>query len=56
MNKPYIVSKCPENDAYYCHHRDYAYIPVFGSIGNKRKAQRVCDMMNESVGAKERRK
>ena len=51
-NKPYIVSKCPDNDAYYCHHRDYSYIPVFGSIGVYRKAKKVCDIMNESVGKK----
>ncbi len=50
---PYIVSKCPENDAYYCHRRNYAYVPVFGSIGAYTKAQRVCNMMNESVGKRE---
>ena len=52
-SKPYIVAK--EKDAYYCRHRDYN-IPVFGSIGSKKKAQKVCDMMNESIGKKERRR
>lgn len=49
--KPYVVSELKEQKgAYYCHKRGYPYIPVFGSIGDKRKAEKVCKMMNESVG------
>ena len=50
---PYVISYDAKSDFWYCHMRGYAYVPVFGSIGDKRKAQRVCDMMNKSVGAKE---
>lgn len=49
MTKPYIVTK-DKQGFYYCHKRGYAYIPVFGSIGDRKKAQKVCDMMNRSVG------
>lgn len=49
--KPYVVSELKEQKgAYYCHKRGYPYIPVFGSIGDKHKADKVCRMMNESVG------
>ena len=47
--KPYVISQ-DESGAWYCHKRGYPYIPVFGSIGSKAKARRVCDMMNRSVG------
>ena len=48
MKKPYVVSE--KNGAYYCHKRGFPYIPVFGSIGDKHKADKVCKIMNESVG------
>lgn len=48
--KPYVISKHKEG-FWYCHQRGYAYIPVFGSIGDKVKAQKVCNMMNKSKGA-----
>ena len=55
MNKkmPYIVSQEPKSGAWYCHMRGYPHIPVFGSIGDKRKAKKVCNIYNRSVGAKE---
>lgn len=48
--KPYVVSKDRESGAYYCHMRNYSYIPVFGSIGDKKKANKICKMMNRSAG------
>lgn len=48
-DKPYVISK-DKQGFWYCHMRGYSYIPVFGSIGDKKKAQRVCDMYNRSVG------
>ena len=48
--KPYIVSKDEKSGAYYCHMRNYPYIPVLGSIGSKEKAQKVCRMYNKSIG------
>lgn len=54
MNKkmPYIVSQEPKSGAWYCHMREYPYIPVFGSIGDKRKAKKVCDKYNSIYGRK----
>ena len=56
--KPYVVSEVPSNmisgnkeKVYYCHARITPNIPVFGSIGNKSKATKVCKYMNRSVGA-----
>ena len=51
-NKSFVISRMQnaKGTFWYCHKRGYAYIPVFGSIGDKRKAQRVCDTMNRSVG------
>lgn len=49
--KPYVVSKDEKSGAWYCHQRGYSYIPVFGSIGDKRKAKKVCKIYNQSVGA-----
>lgn len=56
--KPYVVSEKTEggNRFFYCHQRGYPYIPVFGSIGDKKRANKVCHMMNQSVGAEEPRK
>lgn len=48
--KPYVISQDRQQGFWYCHKRGYAYIPVFGSIGDKKKAQGVCDTMNRSVG------
>lgn len=61
---PYVVEKLPESrkdpasrgkTIYYCHMRGFPGIPVFGSIGPRAKAQRVCDDMN-GVPKCERRK
>ena len=51
--KPYVVSQDTKSGAYYCHMRGYPNIPVIGSIGDKRKANRVCREYNRSVGASE---
>lgn len=56
--KRYIVSEVPSNmligsyyeKVYYCHDRNYPNIPVFGSIGNKKKANKMCRMMNSTCG------
>lgn len=48
MSKPYVVSKDSRSGAYYCHMAGYAHIPVFGSIGDKKKAMKVCRIMNQS--------
>ena len=50
---PYIISQEPKSGQWYCHMRGYDYIPVFGSIGDKKKAKKICDMYNRSMGAKE---
>ena len=50
---PYVISQEPKSGAWYCHMRGYPYVPVFGSIGDKKKAKKICDMYNRSVGAKE---
>lgn len=47
----YTVSKTKEG-AYYCHAEGYPYIPVFGSIGDKKKAQEVCRLMNRDLPKK----
>lgn len=47
--KQYIVSKTIDSDGkecWYCHLKGFPYVPVFGSIGDKVKANRVCKMMN----------
>ena len=52
-NKPYVVSQTYDDEGkevFYCHMKGYSYIPVFGSIGDKSKANRVCKTMNRSVG------
>ena len=48
-SKPYVIAK-DKSGAYYCHRKGYPYIPVFGSIGDKKKAQEICRLMNRSVG------
>lgn len=48
--KPYVISKDEKSGCWYCHMRNYSYIPVFGSIGDKKKAQKVCNMYNRSCG------
>lgn len=47
--KPYVVSQ--KEGIYYCHMRGYSNIPVFGSVGDKKKAQSICKIMNRSMGA-----
>ena len=46
--KPYVISQDKKSGAWYCHMRDYPYIPVFGSIGDKAKAMAVCKLKNET--------
>lgn len=46
--KPYVVSE--KDGFFYCHMRGYPNIPVFGSIGDRKKAESVCKTMNRSVG------
>ncbi len=48
-NKIYVVSYDSKGGFYYCHQKAYPYIPVFGSIGDKKKATKVCQMMNNSI-------
>ena len=51
--KPYVVNKDRDmfgKEFYYCHPRNYPNIPVFGSIGDKKTAIKVCKYMNESKG------
>lgn len=61
--KPYVISLVPmemlatESKAdygkiWYCHHRKTPNIPVFGSIGSKRKADRICKNYNYGMGQK----
>lgn len=49
----YEISQDKQSGAWYCHKKGYDYIPVFGSIGDKRKAQRVCDLYNMKRRVKE---
>lgn len=47
--KNYIVDICNTDDnrkVYYCHHKDFPNIPVFGSIGSYKRAKAVCDCYN----------
>lgn len=52
----YIVEEIPSKyrtaetpkDTYYCHMVGYPHIPVFGSIGDKQKAKKMCDIMNRN--------
>lgn len=48
-SKLYVISQDTKSGAWYCHMRGYSHIPVFGSIGSKSKAMRVCKMMNDLV-------
>lgn len=49
VKNPYTVSKVSgTSDTWYCHHKDYPYIPVFESIGDKKKAQKVCRLYNKT--------
>ena len=48
--KPYVISQDTKSGAWYAHHRDYPYIPVFGSIGDKKKAQIIAYERNKSIG------
>ena len=56
--KKYVVSQTYDDEhkpVWYCHLDGFSYVPVFGSIGSRQKAQTVCRMMNESVGLAEPR-
>lgn len=56
-SKKYVVSKSTDKQGkefYYCHLENYPYIPVFGSIGNKKKANDICKLMNGKKGAREK--
>lgn len=45
---PYIVSEMPkQKNVWYAHHRDFPHIPVFGSIGEKKKALETARIYNE---------
>lgn len=46
----YVVSKDSKSGAWYCHMEGYPYIPVFGSIGDKKKALAVMRERNGNVG------
>ena len=48
--KPYVISQDEKTGLWYCHKRGFAYIPVFGSVGDKTKAKKVCDIYNRSEG------
>lgn len=55
--KPYVVSEVPSNmisgnkePVYYCHARITPNIPVFGSIGDKKTANKICRQMNARCG------
>ena len=48
--KPYIISQDKKTGDWYCHHRRFPNIPVFGSIGDKQKANKICKDMNRSKG------
>ena len=48
----YTISQDKKQGFWYCHKKGYPNIPVFGSIGDKRKATKVCKMMNETTGRK----
>lgn len=55
--KKYIVSEVPSNmissnkeKVYYCYMEGFPNIPVFGSIGDKATAKKVCKYMNANIG------
>lgn len=54
---PYVVEKVPPEymkgcpaglELWYCHKEGYSYIPVWGSIGTKKEAEKVCREYNLS--------
>lgn len=45
----YVVSEDKKSGAWYCHMEGYPYIPVFGSIGDKKKALAVMKERNAFV-------
>lgn len=51
MRNGYVIEKVPtryggDGKTWYCHMRGYSYVPVFGSIGSRQKAESVCKVMN----------
>lgn len=58
--KPYVVDEVPHKyrtpgspeHLYYVHRHGYDYLCVFGSVTpDRKKANRICKIYNESVGA-----
>ena len=46
MRRNYTVSKDKESGLWYAHMKGYAYVPVFGSFGSKKKATEYAKMMD----------
>lgn len=46
----YVVSQDKKSGAWYCHMKGYDYIPVLGSVGDRRKAEEICRLYNSSIG------
>lgn len=45
---PYVMSEIPnQKDIWYAHHRDLPDIPIFGSIGDKKKAMNIARIYND---------
>ena len=47
----YVIEKVPakyggNGETWYCHMRWFSYVPVFGSIGSREKAAKICRAMN----------
>jgi len=47
----YTVSKDQKSGLWYAHQVGYAYVPVFGSFGNKAHAMKYARLYNETKGA-----
>lgn len=45
----YKVSQTKTAGLWYCHMEGFPYIPVFGSIGSKKKAMLVCKQKNACI-------
>lgn len=46
MTRNYTVSKYKDSGLWYAHMKGYAYVPVFGSFGSKKKATEYAKMMD----------
>ena len=49
QGKPYTIFQDHKTGAWYCARKEYPYIPVFGSVGDKAKAQKVCKERNRDT-------